>query len=172
MHYRRIDVRDTELLNSVIEAIGDTEGRLDGLIAAAGIQQETPALEYSAKDSNTMFDVNVTGVFMTSQAVAKQMIRFGNGGSIAMIASMSGTIANRVCATVNSYSSQPCRAHLPQRSARWSHEQSKTWCKSNGQCSFPPHSNHLTQLECIRSQPRFPRVLPAHQSNCLCLLES
>lgn len=103
LHYRRIDVRDTELLNSVIEAIGDTEGRLDGLIAAAGIQQETPALEYSAKDSNTMFDVNVTGVFMTSQAVAKQMIRFGNGGSIAMIASMSGTIANRglICPAYN-----------------------------------------------------------------------
>jgi NAD(P)-dependent dehydrogenase (short-subunit alcohol dehydrogenase family) len=89
-------VRDTELLNSVIEAIANTEGRMDGLIAAAGIQQETPALEYSAKDSNTMFEVNVTGVFMTAQAVAKQMIRFGNGGSIAMIASMSGTIANRV----------------------------------------------------------------------------
>lgn len=69
---------------------------MDGLVAAAGIQQETPALEYSAKDSNTMFEVNVTGVFMTAQAVAKQMIRFGNGGSIAMIASMSGTIANRV----------------------------------------------------------------------------
>jgi short-subunit dehydrogenase involved in D-alanine esterification of teichoic acids len=89
-------VRDTELLNSVIETIANEEGRMDGLVAAAGIQQETPALEYSAKDSNTMFEVNVTGVFMTSQAVAKQMIRFGNGGSIAMIASMSGTIANRV----------------------------------------------------------------------------
>lgn len=96
LHYRRIDVRDTELLNSVIETIANEEGRMDGLIAAAGIQQETPALEYSAKDSNTMFEVNVTGVFMTAQAVAKQMIRFGNGGSIAMIASMSGTIANRV----------------------------------------------------------------------------
>jgi NAD(P)-dependent dehydrogenase (short-subunit alcohol dehydrogenase family) len=96
LHYRRIDVRDTELLNSVIESIANDEGRMDGLVAAAGIQQETPALEYSAKDSNTMFEVNVTGVFMTSQAVAKQMIRFGNGGSIAMIASMSGTIANRV----------------------------------------------------------------------------
>jgi NADP-dependent 3-hydroxy acid dehydrogenase YdfG len=81
----------------VIETIANEEGRMDGLVAAAGIQQETPALEYSAKDSNTMFEVNVTGVFMTSQAVAKQMIRFGNGGSIAMIASMSGTIANRVC---------------------------------------------------------------------------
>lgn len=96
LHYRRIDVRDTELLNSVVESIANTEGRMDGLVAAAGIQQETPALEYSAKDSNTMFEVNVTGVFMTAQAVAKQMIRFGNGGSIAMIASMSGTIVNRV----------------------------------------------------------------------------
>lgn len=103
LHYRRIDVRDTELLNSVIEAIANTEGRMDGLIAAAGIQQETPALEYSAKDSNTMLEVNVTGVFMTAQAVAKQMIRFGNGGSIAMIASMSGTIANRglICPAYN-----------------------------------------------------------------------
>lgn len=89
-------MRDTELLNSVIEAIANTEGRMDGLIAAAGIQQETSALEYSAKDSNAMLEVNVTGVFMTAQAVAKQMIRFGKGGSIAMIASMSGTIANRV----------------------------------------------------------------------------
>jgi len=96
-------VRDTELLNSVIENIANTEGRMDGLVAAAGIQQETPALEYSAKDSNTMFEVNVTGVFMTAQAVAKQMIRFGNGGSIAMIASMSGTIANRglICPAYN-----------------------------------------------------------------------
>ncbi|KGO71726.1 Short-chain dehydrogenase/reductase SDR [Penicillium italicum] len=103
LHYRRIDVRDTELLNSVIETIANQEGRMDGLVAAAGIQQETPALEYSAKDSNTMFEVNVTGVFMTSQAVAKQMIRFGNGGSIAMIASMSGTIANRglICPAYN-----------------------------------------------------------------------
>lgn len=103
LHYRRIDVRDTELLNNVIEGIAQVEGRMDGLVAAAGIQQETPALEYSAKDSNTMFEINVTGVFMTAQAVAKQMIRFGNGGSIAMIASMSGTIANRglICPAYN-----------------------------------------------------------------------
>jgi hypothetical protein len=33
---------------------------------------------------------------MTAQAVAKEMIRWGNGGSIAMIASMSGSVANRV----------------------------------------------------------------------------
>ncbi|KAH8700201.1 putative short chain dehydrogenase [Talaromyces proteolyticus] len=103
LEYRRIDVRDTELLNSVVEQIANVEGRMDGLVAAAGIQQETSALEYSAKDSNTMMEVNVTGVFMTAQAVAKQMIRFGTGGSIVMIASMSGTIANKglICPAYN-----------------------------------------------------------------------
>ncbi|KAI9733087.1 MAG: hypothetical protein M1834_003634 [Cirrosporium novae-zelandiae] len=103
LHYRRIDVREVDELNKIIENIGEENGRLDGLIAAAGIQQETPALEYTAKDANTMFEVNITGVFMTAQAVAKQMIKFGNGGSIAMIASMSATIANRglICPAYN-----------------------------------------------------------------------
>jgi NAD(P)-dependent dehydrogenase (short-subunit alcohol dehydrogenase family) len=108
LQYRRIDVRDTELLHSIIEAIANAEGRMDGLVAAAGIQQETPALEYTAQDANRMFEVNITGVMMTAQAVAKQMIRFGNGGSIALIASMSGTIANRVS---SSYLRGPSSAH-------------------------------------------------------------
>ncbi|EEP77628.1 conserved hypothetical protein [Uncinocarpus reesii 1704] len=103
LYYRRIDVRNTEELHNIVEDIANEQGRLDGLIAAAGIQQETPALEYTAKDANNMFEVNITGVFMTAQAVAKQMIRFGNGGSIVMIASMSGTIANRglICPAYN-----------------------------------------------------------------------
>lgn len=89
-------MRDTALLNTVIEDIANTHGRLDGLIAAAGVQQETPALEYTADDVNRLLEINVTGVFMTAQAVARQMVRFGRGGSIVLIASMSGTIANRV----------------------------------------------------------------------------
>ncbi|CAG8881917.1 unnamed protein product [Penicillium nalgiovense] len=80
LQYRCIDVRDTIVLNAVVEDIANGEGRLDGLIAAAAIQQETSALEYSAKDSNALLEVNVTGVFMTAQAVARQMVRFGNGG--------------------------------------------------------------------------------------------
>ncbi|KAK5130376.1 hypothetical protein LTR08_002168 [Meristemomyces frigidus] len=103
LHYRRIDVRDVEGLNEVVRSISETQGKLDGLIAAAGIQQETSALEYSQGDANMMFEVNVTGVFMTAQAVAKEMIRWGNGGSIVMIASMSGSIANRglICPAYN-----------------------------------------------------------------------
>ncbi|KAL8807876.1 MAG: hypothetical protein Q9223_001927 [Gallowayella weberi] len=102
-YYRQTDVRDVDGLNRIVAEIGDTHGRMDGLIAAAGIQQETAALDYTAKDANMMFEVNVTGVLMTAQAVAKQMIRFGNGGSIAMIASMSAHVANRglICPAYN-----------------------------------------------------------------------
>ena len=96
LDYRQIDVRDVDGLQRIVADIGDKHGRMDGLIAAAGIQQETLALEYTAKDANMMFEVNITGVFMTAQAVAKQMVKFGSGGSIVLIASMSGTIANRV----------------------------------------------------------------------------
>jgi NAD(P)-dependent dehydrogenase (short-subunit alcohol dehydrogenase family) len=95
--YRRIDVREVEAMNAIVQEIADKHQRLDGLVAAAGIQQETPALEYTAADCDRMLGVNVTGAFMTAQAAAKQMIRFRNGGSIVLIASMSGTIANRVC---------------------------------------------------------------------------
>lgn len=94
---------DIPNLNRIITEIADKHGRLDGLIAAAGIQQETPALEYTAEDANRMLSINVTGVFMTAQAAAKQMIRFGQGGSIVLIASMSGTIANRVCPPITEF---------------------------------------------------------------------
>ncbi|KAF2741481.1 NAD(P)-binding protein [Polyplosphaeria fusca] len=103
LNYRQIDVRDVPNLNRIVEDIAAKEGRMDGLIAAAGIQQETPALDYTPEDANRMFEINITGVFMTSQAVAKQMIKFNNGGSIVLIASMSGTVANRglICPAYN-----------------------------------------------------------------------
>ena len=97
IHYRQIDVRDEAKLEETIQKIGADHGGIDGLIAAAGIQQETPAIDYSAADCSRMFDINVTGVFMTAKAVAKEMIKAGKGGSIVLIASMSGTVANRVC---------------------------------------------------------------------------
>jgi NAD(P)-dependent dehydrogenase (short-subunit alcohol dehydrogenase family) len=61
LHYRQIDVRDVQGLNTVVKSISDAQGRLDGLIAAAGIQQETSALDYTQADANMMFEVNVTG---------------------------------------------------------------------------------------------------------------
>lgn len=51
LEYKQIDVRDVPGLNVVVDGIAMAEGRIDGLIAAAGIQQETPALEYKAADA-------------------------------------------------------------------------------------------------------------------------
>lgn len=110
-HYRQVDVRNVEELNEIVKNISDKHGRMDGLIAAAGIQQETSALDYSAKDANTMFEVNITGVFMTAQAVAKEMIRWERGGSIILIGSMSGTVANRVSSPYPHLSSTSCLAN-------------------------------------------------------------
>lgn len=95
LDYHEVDVRDVQKLNSTVGAIASRHGRLDGLIAAAGIQQETPALSYTAEDVDKMMSVNVTGVFMTAQAVARQMVERKQGGSLVLIASMSGTVANR-----------------------------------------------------------------------------
>lgn len=103
LHYRQIDVTNESALQEVVHKIGESHGRLDGLIAAAGINKEGDALEYSADDFNRIMQVNVTGAFSTAQAVARQMVKYGNGGSIVMIASMSGTVANRglICAAYN-----------------------------------------------------------------------
>lgn len=97
LHYRRIDVRAAVALRALVADIAAAHaGRIDGLIAAAGIQQESPALEYVAADANRLLEVNVTGVLLTAQAVAAEMIKGGRGGSIVLIGSMSGTVANRV----------------------------------------------------------------------------
>ncbi|KAK7738189.1 hypothetical protein SLS63_002523 [Diaporthe eres] len=101
--YNRIDVRDNISLNATIEKIADENGRIDGLLACAGIQQETPALEYTMEDADKMFGVNITGVFMTAQAVARQMRRLDRPGSMVFIGSMSGTVANKglICPAYN-----------------------------------------------------------------------
>lgn len=96
LEYKQIDVRNVPEMNKIIDSIAEKEGHIDGLIAAAGIQQETPAMEYTAEDANRMLEINVTGVLMTAQAVAKHMLPpKGRGGSIVLIGSMSGTTANR-----------------------------------------------------------------------------
>lgn len=46
LHYRPVDVQNAAALDKVIASIADEEQRLDGLVAAAGIQYVRPALEY------------------------------------------------------------------------------------------------------------------------------
>ncbi|KAF4499069.1 D-arabinitol 2-dehydrogenase [Fusarium agapanthi] len=95
LQYHQVDVRDVPGLNRIFEDIANGAGRLDGLIAAAGINHETPTVDYSMEETEQMMSINFTGAFMTAQAAARQMIRLKQPGSIVMIASMSAAIANK-----------------------------------------------------------------------------
>ncbi|THG94996.1 hypothetical protein EW026_g6576 [Hermanssonia centrifuga] len=78
------------------ETIGDREGRMDVCVAAAGIlKQDIDCLEYPADTFQEVINVNVNGVLYTAQAAGRQMRRFGNGGSIILVGSMSGSITNQ-----------------------------------------------------------------------------
>lgn len=93
--YRQVDVQNSEHLEQTIDQIARERGRLDGVIAAAGIQQETPAAEYTSEDANQMLQINYTGVLMTASISARKMMEHKCKGSICLIASMSGSIANK-----------------------------------------------------------------------------
>lgn len=49
IHYRQVDVQDTIGLEASVAEIAQKHQRLDGLIAAAGVQYVSPALEYPSE---------------------------------------------------------------------------------------------------------------------------
>ncbi|RPD54920.1 sorbose reductase sou1 [Lentinus tigrinus ALCF2SS1-7] len=93
LEYMCGDVRDQEAMWQIGEKIGEREGRMDVCVTAAGIFIAGPSLEYSAKDFENVIAVNLNGTLFTAQAAGRQMVRFGNGGSVIMIASICGSIA-------------------------------------------------------------------------------
>ncbi|KAF2874281.1 hypothetical protein BDV95DRAFT_487401 [Massariosphaeria phaeospora] len=95
LEYHQVDVSNAEAMEEAIAEIASERQRLDGLVAAAGIQQCTSALDYSAEDIARMLSVNYTGVFLSARACARQMYKYKNQGSMCLVASMSGSIANR-----------------------------------------------------------------------------
>lgn len=98
--YHRCDITDEESMRQILSGIADEGDRRNapfaGTIACAGIQQKTPALEYPVGDFERMLRVNVTGTFVTCKQSARVLVERKLPGSIMMVASMSGQIANRV----------------------------------------------------------------------------
>jgi len=95
LDYSRLDVRNAEDVDATISRIADKHSRLDGLIAAAGIQNVVPALDFPSEAITEMMDINYKGVYLSAVSTARAMIKHGTPGSILLIASMSGLIANK-----------------------------------------------------------------------------
>lgn len=83
-----VDVTDEDSLSRLVEVAVDAGGKLDVFVANAGIAQVEPLIDYSKADFEKIVDVNLTGVLLSYQAAAKQMIEQGNGGKIIGAASI------------------------------------------------------------------------------------
>ena len=69
-------------------------GRLDVMVANAGIIHVKPLVDLSAADWDAMFAVNVRGVFLSFQAAARQMIAQGDGGRLLATASIAAKMGS------------------------------------------------------------------------------
>jgi sorbose reductase len=88
------DVTQPDQVDRMLDQVTAELGGVDIAVCNAGIVTVKPMLEMSLEEFQRIQDTNVTGVFLTAQAAARQMVRQGHGGVIITTASMSGHIIN------------------------------------------------------------------------------
>jgi len=82
--YRQLDVTDEAGWAALAKDLADRYGRVDGLVANAGITWRARLLDVTAADMRRVHEVNVAGVLLAIQAVAPLMTA---GGSIVVVGS-------------------------------------------------------------------------------------
>jgi SDR family mycofactocin-dependent oxidoreductase len=88
------DVRDLAALGEVVDTALDQFGRIDIVVANAGIAGLGTALELSEHDWQVMLDVNLTGVWKTVKAAGPAIVNGGRGGAIVLTSSVAGVMAH------------------------------------------------------------------------------
>ncbi len=88
------DVRDYDALKQAADAGVAEFGRLDIVVANAGISTMAPTLEMSDEMWTTMIDVNLTGQWRTLKAAVPHIIAGGRGGSVVIPSSLAAQMTN------------------------------------------------------------------------------
>lgn len=85
-----VDTRDYQALSEAVAGAVAELGRLDIIVANAGIAAIQPWNEITPEDFRDIMDINVTGTWNTVMAGAQAIIDGGRGGSIILISSAAG----------------------------------------------------------------------------------
>ena len=83
------DVGDSAALRRLRDACLASFGRVDIVVAAAGITKRVATLEMSEQDWNAILDTNLTSVFLGCRA-SIPLMRRGGGGAIVNVGSITG----------------------------------------------------------------------------------
>lgn len=81
-----LDVADEAMVEAVLADVATRHGRVDVLLANAGINRRRTAMECSLEDWNAVVQVNLTGVFLSARAAARHMPE--RGGAVVVTASI------------------------------------------------------------------------------------
>jgi SDR family mycofactocin-dependent oxidoreductase len=82
------DVRDLAALKRVVDRGVRELGRLDIVLANAGVASYAPALDLTEQQWQDVLDVNVVGVWKTLKASVPHIIEGGRGGAVVITSSM------------------------------------------------------------------------------------
>jgi len=88
-----LDVTDAEAAAAAIAGIHSRHERLDILVNNAGVTRDQLLVRMKPEDWRTVLDINLNGVFMVTQPVAKIMMR-QRSGRIVNMASVVGLMGN------------------------------------------------------------------------------
>jgi SDR family mycofactocin-dependent oxidoreductase len=87
---REVDIRDDAALRQLVADGVEQFGRLDVLVANAGVLGWGRVWELTDEQWDTVIGINLTGTWRTLRAAIPAMIEAGNGGSIVVVSSSAG----------------------------------------------------------------------------------
>ena len=86
-----VDVRDFDAVKSAVDSGVEQLGRLDIVVANAGIGNGGQTLDLTSQDDwDDMIDVNLSGVWKSVKAAVPHLLAGGQGGSIILTSSVGG----------------------------------------------------------------------------------
>jgi SDR family mycofactocin-dependent oxidoreductase len=88
------DIRDLAALTEAVDRGVAELGRLDIVLANAGISSMAPTLEMDEATWNEMIDINLTGQWKTIKAAVPHIVAGGRGGSVVITSSLAAITTN------------------------------------------------------------------------------